>query len=616
MRIVVSVYFLTLLLVLPVTNPLCTSLVSETTIPTIGHPGPERIYGEMVIQQIYENISTGELRDIVQEFTENGSRFINGPYEATLGTNRLARQYIIEHLEEFTNGRIEIEIIGDYLNVIGRLPGYLPGEHPVFVVGAHYDSHEDSPGANCNGGGIAAMLTLARVMAQYEWPLDIYFMAFNGQPRHGPELRYFLEGSEEVAAEMWSRGLEILAFFNIDTVLYPHPNALSDEQVLMGYDAYGEYYESHYWADLTRIISNNYGYNTIVPVPSNSFYLWIRSDQFSFYERGYSGCVCAFESGYADDMLYQNFYDLWDAPTYRYTLLKDVTAAIGGSISYVMGRTYGESRKFNFSLTTRSGDMEQVYIPISTSTNLEISCRWYGGPASFNLLDSNGVIIGSAIYDSASAWEPTDLFNIPVSELGLYTLHMYNTGNELVTFELTYTYDSDIDGNTIPDSQEFWLDPIFFSTDNDSDQLSAAQELFLGTDDTKVDSDFDTLPDKFEVDNGLDPTDSSDGSRDDDQDGLTNAEEYSANLNMFSADSDQDQMPDLYEIENGLNPLFDDSMLDLDGDGKTNLQEFLEGTDPRMIELEPIPMIWFIAPGVAVAFVLGLYYYRKMQFEY
>ena len=150
----------------------------------------------------------------------------------------------------------------------------------------------------------------------------------------------------------------------------------------MGYDAYGEYYESHYWADLTRIISNNYGYNTIVPVPSNSFYLWIRSDQFSFYERGYSGCVCAFESGYADDMLYQNFYDLWDAPIYRYSLLKDVTAAIGGSISYVMGRTYGESRKFNFSLTTRSGDMEQVYIPISTSTNLEISCRWYGGPAS------------------------------------------------------------------------------------------------------------------------------------------------------------------------------------------------------------------------------------------
>src|SRR3954463_8160595 len=34
----------------------------------------------------------------------------------------------------------------------------------IFVVGAHYDTHKDSPGANDNGSGIAALLDLARAV--------------------------------------------------------------------------------------------------------------------------------------------------------------------------------------------------------------------------------------------------------------------------------------------------------------------------------------------------------------------------------------------------------------------------------------------------------------------
>lgn len=47
-------------------------------------------------------------------------------------------------------------------------------------------------------------------------------------------------------------------------------------------------------------------------------------------------------------------------------------------------------------------------------------------------------------------------------------------------------------------------------------------------------------------------------------------------------DSDCDGMPDAWEIAHGLNPHWaGDALLDLDGDGLTNLQEFLLGTDPR-----------------------------------
>jgi len=45
-------------------------------------------------------------------------------------------------------------------------------------------------------------------------------------------------------------------------------------------------------------------------------------------------------------------------------------------------------------------------------------------------------------------------------------------------------------------------------------------------------------------------------------------------------DTDLDGMPDVWELANGLNPLVDDANLDQDGDGFSNLQEYLAGTDP------------------------------------
>ena len=45
-------------------------------------------------------------------------------------------------------------------------------------------------------------------------------------------------------------------------------------------------------------------------------------------------------------------------------------------------------------------------------------------------------------------------------------------------------------------------------------------------------------------------------------------------------DWDGDGLPDDWEIAHGLNPGFDDASLDSDGDGLTNLEEYLWGTDP------------------------------------
>jgi len=68
-------------------------------------------------------------------------------------------------------------------------------------------------------------------------------------------------------------------------------------------------------------------------------------------------------------------------------------------------------------------------------------------------------------------------------------------------------------------------------------------------------------------------------------------------------DDDGDGMPDSWELRNGLDPLSPaDASLDNDGDGLTNLEEYLGGTNPN--DLFSHPRFWVIA--VAVAAVVGV----------
>ena len=51
-------------------------------------------------------------------------------------------------------------------------------------------------------------------------------------------------------------------------------------------------------------------------------------------------------------------------------------------------------------------------------------------------------------------------------------------------------------------------------------------------------------------------------------------------------DTDNDLLPDGYEVDHSLNPLLPDADSDADGDGFSNYQEFINGTDPNQYMLD------------------------------
>ena len=114
-------------------------------------------------------------------------------------------------------------------------PERIGAAEATYVVGAHYDSAEDSPGANDNGTGVAALLELARLLRGLKpkrHRLRLVFFVNEEQPygktpdmgswRHAKQLH---DEGERVAGMM---ALETLGYFSHEpgSQLFPPPFGL------------------------------------------------------------------------------------------------------------------------------------------------------------------------------------------------------------------------------------------------------------------------------------------------------------------------------------------------------------------------------------------------------
>jgi hypothetical protein len=95
----------------------------------------------------------------------------------------------------------------------------------ILVIGAHYDSVDDSPGANDNASGVAVMLELARLHATSAPPVTVRFVAFvNEEP---PYFMTTAMGSWQYAADAAARADNIVTMISLETIGYYSDEARS-----------------------------------------------------------------------------------------------------------------------------------------------------------------------------------------------------------------------------------------------------------------------------------------------------------------------------------------------------------------------------------------------------
>ena len=76
-----------------------------------------------------------------------------------------------------------------------------------------------------------------------------------------------------------------------------------------------------------------------------------------------------------------------------------------------------------------------------------------------------------------------------------------------------------------------------------------------------------------------------------DNDGIIDSNEFQYCTFPNKQDSDDDGMPDGWEVSNNLDPILDDAALDNDSDARSNLQEYLDGSDPQIIDENQAPVV-------------------------
>ena len=88
----------------------------------------------------------------------------------------------------------------------------------IFVIGAHYDTVQDSPGANDNTSGVAGVLSLARMLKDSHPACTIRLVAFAEE--EPPSFQTITMGSMFYAKSCRDRNENIVGMFSLETIGY------------------------------------------------------------------------------------------------------------------------------------------------------------------------------------------------------------------------------------------------------------------------------------------------------------------------------------------------------------------------------------------------------------
>jgi hypothetical protein len=175
------------------------------------------------VQSVVSQVSTDRVYAYEKALFDFDSKHISRP------GNAKARQYLFDTYKSFGYEPVfqEFETTGrgggpgiKTANVYVTLKGTVNPEL-IYVVGAHFDSRAEGPGADDNTSGTAELLEAARVLAKHPLPATVIFVSFTGEEAG-------LLGSREFVRQAGQNKWKIVGALNNDMVGWANDGRLDN----------------------------------------------------------------------------------------------------------------------------------------------------------------------------------------------------------------------------------------------------------------------------------------------------------------------------------------------------------------------------------------------------
>ncbi len=346
-------------------------------------------------------------------------------------------------------------------NVIATIPGGSILNNECIIVGAHLDSTpRESDGADDNASGVAAILEIARAMAQFRYNYTIMFVAFNSEEQG-------LIGSSAFAGKLAQENILMALMVNFDMIMWNNPQAPSNHKI----DIVHKGGESQQIAELAASLGDTY---LSAPVKAKLAPSWTMSDHSPFWNLGVPA-IWFFEYGGLQNPYIHSVQDTITQPDYSYslgTIAAKTAAATIADFATVVSTEDGfpsgifvspNSNEFIspsehvpviLQINDTFNDVSRVELSINDESWIDITSSFNGTHCTYdwNASEAYGRIkLHAQIYDEAG-WFTAVRGEAKVDRGVLCNIHSPSAG-EYIPQGLHYTIwinASDYDGKPIP----------------------------------------------------------------------------------------------------------------------------------------------------------------------
>ena len=201
----------------------------------VSPPNNEEDNITLMLEQLTEEM----FLSYVEELVAIAEKYVEARFTGTDGCEE-ARNFIIQ---EFSNMGMNVRSyawteFGTFFpynlmefssyNVEARLKG-TSNSDKFYVISAHYDTVYNTPSADDNSAGVAAVLCAAKILSQYNFNHEIRFICWSGEEQG-------LLGSNAYAYEKYENNDNLIATINLDMIGFTSDEIENDENKVMVYE--------------------------------------------------------------------------------------------------------------------------------------------------------------------------------------------------------------------------------------------------------------------------------------------------------------------------------------------------------------------------------------------